>query len=69
MEKVIVDHPKEWLEARNMRMTGKVNPIYINEMVVYEFYKYTIQKAKFTGVVIGLAIAVAIASLVKLSGV
>jgi hypothetical protein len=69
MEKVIVHHAKEWLEARHLRMAGKLNPIYINETVVYEFYKFTSRKAMFTGVVIGMAISVAIAALVKLAGV
>lgn len=77
MDKVIIETPSQWLEAKKVAMVAKhlkmspekLPPLYIKEMVVYEFYKFTVRKARFTGVVIGMAISVAIAALVKLAGV
>lgn len=69
MEKVIIETPAEWLHAQQMRLVKKVPPLYVSEAVVYEFYKWSYRKARFTGIVIGLAIAVAIASIIKLMGV
>lgn len=77
MEKVIIETPAEWLQAKKLTTIAKslkvspekLPPLYIKEMVVYEFYKFTVRKARFTGVAIGMAISVAIAALVKLGGI
>jgi hypothetical protein len=77
MDKVIIETPSAWLQAKKVTAiakhlqvkTEKLPPLYIKETVVYEFYKFTSRKAMFTGIVIGMAISVAIAALVKLAGV
>ena len=66
MEKLIIENPQEWLSAHQLKTTQKVPPLYVSEAVVYEFYKWSYRKARFTGIVIGLAIAVAIALIIKL---
>ena len=77
MEKLTIETPEQWLEAKKITAVAKqlmVKPermpsLYIKEAVVHEFYKWSVRKARFTGVVIGLAIAVTIASIVKLMGI
>jgi hypothetical protein len=76
MDKVIIETPDAWLQARKVALIAnrlqmkpeKLPPLYIKETVVYDFYKFTVRKARLTGVVIGMAISVAIAVLVKLAG-
>jgi hypothetical protein len=68
MDKVIIETPKQWLAAQQLKLTGKVPPLYVSEAVVYQFYRWSYRKARFSGIVIGLAIAVAIAAIVKLMG-
>ena len=67
--KLCVETPKEWLEAQRLRLQKPIPPLYVKEATVYEFYKWSYRKARFTGIVIGLAIAVTIAVTVKLMGV
>ena len=77
MERVTIETPAQWLEAKQIAIIAKrlqVEPqklpsLYIKEAVVYEFYKWSVRKARFAGVVIGLAIAVTIAAIVKLMGI
>lgn len=69
MEKLIIDNPQQWLAAHRLKLTQKVPPLYVNEAIVYEFHKWSYRKARFTGIVIGLAIAVTIAAIVKFMGV
>jgi hypothetical protein len=77
MERVTIETPAQWLEAKKIAIIAKnlqVDPqkmpsLYIKEVVVYEFYKWSSRKALLTGMVIGLAIAVTIAAIVKLMGV
>ena len=69
MEKLIIENPQEWLAAQQLRIKQKVPPLYVNEATVFEFYKWSYRKARFTGIAIGLAIAVAVACIVKLMGV
>jgi hypothetical protein len=77
MERVTIETPAQWLEAKKIAIIAKklrgdqqkLPSLYIKEVVVYEFYKWSVRKARFTGVVIGLAIAVAIAAIVKLMGI
>ena len=69
MEKVIIETPAMWLQAQQLKRVEKMPPLYVKESVVYEFYKWSYRKARFIGIVIGLAIAVAIASIIKLMGV
>ena len=66
MEKIIIETPAAWLQAQQLKLVEKVPPLYVSEAVVYEFYKWSYRKARFTGIVIGLAIAVAIALIIKL---
>jgi len=68
MEKLIIETPAAWLQAQQLKLVGKAPPLYVSEAVVYEFYKWSYRKARFTGIVIGLAIAVAIALIIKLMG-
>lgn len=77
MEKITIETPAQWLAAKKLTVVAKrlqarpekLPPLYIKEAVVYEFYKWSVRKARFTGVVIGLAIAVTIAAIVKLMGI
>jgi hypothetical protein len=73
MDKLIIENPQQWLRAQQLKLEeptpGMMPPLYIKEAVVHEFYKWSVRKARFTGVVIGLAIAVTIASIVKLMGI
>lgn len=69
MEKVIIENPQQWLAAQELKLTQKVPPLYVSEATVYQFYRWSYRKARFTGIVIGLAIAVTIAAIVKLMGV
>jgi hypothetical protein len=77
MDKITIETGPAWLQAKQLTSiakhlqveTEKLPPLYIKETVVYEFYKFTSRKAMFTGIVIGMAISVAIAALVKLGGI
>lgn len=73
MEKLIIESPQQWLRAQQLKseepIPGLMPPLYIKETVVYEFYKWSHRKAQVNGIAIGLAIAVAIAAIVKLVGV
>lgn len=42
--------------------------LYIKETVVYEFYKWSCSKARFTGFAMGLGFAVIVVGIVKLAG-
>lgn len=69
MEKVIIENPQQWLAAQELKLTQSVPPLYVSEATVYQFYRWSYRKARFTGIAIGLAIAVTIAAIVKLMGV
>ena len=69
MEKVIIETPAQWLKAQELKLTQSVPPLYVSEATVYQFYRWSYRKARFSGIVIGLAIAVTVACIVKLMGV
>ena len=68
MDTVIVDSPKEWMEACKLRRSGKIGTIYVRESVAREFNNWACNKATFFGFMMGMTFSVAIALICKLVG-
>lgn len=68
MDKLIIETPAAWLQAQKIKLVEKLPPLYVKEEIVYEFYKWSSRKARLGGIVIGMAISVGIAGIIKLAG-
>ena len=72
MDKLTIETPAQWLKAQELnqsKIIGAMMPsLYIKETVVYEFYKWSCSKARFTGFALGLGFAVIVVGIVKLAG-
>jgi hypothetical protein len=69
MEKVMIDEPVQWVQAQEkQKLKISTAPIYVNEVVVWQFVRYSINRAKMIGFAYGLGFSVFVATLVKLMG-